>query len=124
MFLVILFVFGTIRMILSLNAYLPLCMDSLTTISAKKNWDAMDSFRVPYNDLWVCIENFNAITSPDDKLRGRLFDSYSSNPFSDFMDEFGMIDLGFSGNPLTLSNHRQGSSLIKERLDRGHANSN
>jgi len=112
MFLVILFVFGTIRMILSLNAYLPLCMDSLTTISAKKNWDAMDSFRVSYNDLWVCIENFNAITS------------YSSNPFSDFMDEFGMIDLGFSGNPLTLSNHRQGSSLIKERLDRGHANSN
>jgi hypothetical protein len=33
-----------------------------------------------------------------------------------------MIDLGFSGNPFTLSNHRQDSSLIKERLDRGLAN--
>jgi hypothetical protein len=31
----------------------------------------------------------------------------------------GMIDLGFSGNPYTWSNHRQGHGLIKERLDRG-----
>jgi hypothetical protein len=29
-----------------------------------------------------------------------------------------MIDLGFSGNPYTWSNHRQGLGLIKERLDR------
>jgi hypothetical protein len=40
------------------------------------------------------------------------------------MNEFGMIDLGFNGNPFTWSNHRQGSCLIKERLDRGIANSN
>jgi len=35
-----------------------------------------------------------------------------------------MIDLGFNGNPFTWSNHRQCSSLIRERLDRGIANSN
>jgi len=35
-----------------------------------------------------------------------------------------MIDLGFCGNPYTWSNHRQGSSLIKERLGRGTANCN
>jgi hypothetical protein len=35
-----------------------------------------------------------------------------------------MIDLSFNGNPFTWSNHRQDSSLIKERLDRGIANSN
>jgi hypothetical protein len=40
------------------------------------------------------------------------------------MDGYGMIDLGFCGNPYTWSNHRQGSSLIKERLGRGTANCN
>jgi hypothetical protein len=87
-------------------------------------WDAMDGFRASYNDPWVCIGDFNAIISPNDKLGGRPFDSYSSNPFIDFMDGYGMIDLGFCGNPYTWSNHRQGSSLINGCLDRGIANSN
>jgi hypothetical protein len=34
-----------------------------------------------------------------------------------------MIDLGFSSNPYTWSNHRQCLGLIKERLDRGVASS-
>jgi hypothetical protein len=41
----------------------------------------------------------------------------------DFMSTLGMVDLGFSGNPFTWSNHRQGSGLIKERLGRCIANS-
>jgi hypothetical protein len=86
-------------------------------------WNAMDAFGASYNDPWICIGDFNAIISPNDKLGGRPFDSYSSNPFTDFMDGYGMVDLGFCENPYTWSNHRQGSSLIKERLDRGIANS-
>jgi hypothetical protein len=39
------------------------------------------------------------------------------------MDAFGMVDLSFSGNLFTWSNHRQGFDLIKERLDRSIANS-
>jgi hypothetical protein len=78
-------------------------------------WHAMDNLGLSYNDPWKCIGDFNAITSPD---------SFSPNLFSDFMNEFGMIDLGFNGNPFTWSNHRQDSSLIRERLDRGIANSN
>jgi hypothetical protein len=87
-------------------------------------WHAMDNLGLSYNDHWICIGDFNAITLPDDKLGGRPFDSFSSNIFSDFMDEFGMIDMGFNGNPFTWSNHMQGSSLIKERLDMGIANNN
>jgi hypothetical protein len=89
-----------------------------------KFWNDMDNFGVSYNDPWVCIGDFNSITSHDDKFGGQPFDSFSSNLFSDFMDEFGMIDLGFSGNSFTWSNHRQGLGLIKERLDRGIANCN
>jgi hypothetical protein len=86
-------------------------------------WNAMDAFGASYNDLWTCIGNFNVIISPNDKLGGQPFASSSSNPFTDFMDGYGMIDLGFCGNLYTWSNHRQGSNLIKERLDRGIANS-
>jgi exonuclease III len=87
-------------------------------------WTAMDNFGASYNDPWVCIGDFNANISPNDKVGGRPFDSYYSNPFTDFMDGYRMINLGFCGNPYTWSNHRQGSSLIKERLDRGIANCN
>jgi hypothetical protein len=68
MFFEILFVFGTIQMILLLNVCLPLCMVLLIRISAKKIWNAMDNFEISYNDPWVCIGDFNAITSLDDKL--------------------------------------------------------
>jgi hypothetical protein len=67
-------VFDTIRMILSLNACLPLCMDPYKNL-CKKTWNVMDSFEISYNDQWVCIEDFNTITSPNDKLGGRPFDS-------------------------------------------------
>jgi hypothetical protein len=56
-------------------------------------------------------------------LGGRPFDRFSLNPFIDFMNDFGIVDLGFSGNPYTWSNHTQGFGLIKERLDMSIANS-
>jgi exonuclease III len=84
---------------------------------------ALANFGYSYSDHWICIGDFNAISSSDDKLGGRPFDYISFNPFNDFMDAFGMVDLGFSGNHFTWFNHRQGFDLIKERLDRSIANS-
>lgn len=63
---------------------------------------------------WLCIGDFNAIAAQTDKLGGHPFNGSFSN---NFMNTFGMIDLGFYGNPYTWLNHRQGHSLIKERLD-------
>jgi len=70
---------------------------------------------------WLCIGDFNAITSQTNKLGGRSFNRFYFNNFAQFMNQFGMIDLGFSSNSFTWSNHCQCSSLIKERLDRGIA---
>jgi hypothetical protein len=70
---------------------------------------------------WLCIGDFNAITSLIDKYGGCPFHSSFNNSFSHFLNTMGMIDLGFSGNPYTWSNHRQGPGLIKEHLDRGIA---
>jgi hypothetical protein len=117
-------VFGTILMIHVLNVCLLLFMALLTRICV-----------LTFGMLWIILGLLTLIRGfvleilmPLSRLMtnwgGRPFDSYSSNPFTDFMDGYGMIDLGLCGNPYTWSNHRQGSSLIKERLDRGIANSN
>jgi hypothetical protein len=87
-------------------------------------WTNLASFGVSFTDPWLCKGDFNSITSQDDKYGGRPFNSMSANPFIDFVNAFGMVDLGFSGNPYTWSNHRQGEGLIKERLDRSLASSN
>jgi len=85
-------------------------------------WMALADFGNTYSVPWICMGDFNTISSSDDKLGGRPFDHFSFNPINEFMDSFGMVDLGFSGNPFTWSNHRQGFDLIKERLDRSIAN--
>jgi hypothetical protein len=40
-----------------------------------------------------------------------------------FINTFGMVELGFSSNPYSWSNHYQGLGLIKERVDRSFASS-
>jgi hypothetical protein len=59
-----------------------------------------------------------------EKLEGRLVASSSHCPFKQFIDHFGLVDLGFVGNPYTWCNNRQGAASIKERLDRGLASLN
>jgi hypothetical protein len=86
-------------------------------------WSTLADFGVSNLDHWLCIRDFNTIIAQSDKLGGRPFNGSSSNDFCNFMNTFGMIDLSFTSNPYTWSNHRQGHSLIKERLDRGVASS-
>lgn len=87
-------------------------------------WNVLAQFGEAHIVPWLCIGDFNDITAQSDKFGGQPVNCSFSNHFSSFMDSFGMIDLGFSGNPYTWSNHRQGCSLIKERLDRGIATNN
>jgi hypothetical protein len=55
------------------------------------------------------------------KSGGRPVDSSSNCHFKNFIDHFGMIDVGFAGNTFTWNNKRKGVEKIKERLDRGLA---
>jgi hypothetical protein len=61
------------------------------------------------------------VLDQNEKQGGRLVASSSSCPFKQFIDHFGLVDLGFAGNPFTWCNNRQGHASIKERLDRGLA---
>jgi hypothetical protein len=84
-------------------------------------WSKLANFGVTFSEPWLCIVDFNAITASIDKLGGRPFYSNFDNCFSQFLNSLGLIDLGFSSNPFTWSNNRQGLALIKEHLDRGVA---
>jgi hypothetical protein len=86
-------------------------------------WTVLSSFGVSLSAPWLCIGDFNVIISQDDKYGGWPYNYLLANPFMDFINTFGMVDLGFSGNPYTWSNHHQGLGLIKERLDRSFASS-
>jgi hypothetical protein len=63
------------------------------------------------------------IVDQSEKFGGRPYACLSADPFRLFINNNGMVDLGFSGNPFTWSNNRDGVHLIKERLDRGLASS-
>lgn len=72
---------------------------------------------------WLCLGNFNAIMNQYEKWGGRPVGSSSiGNALNQFLWNSGMLDLGFSGNPYTWTNGREGRGLIMERLDRGVAN--
>jgi hypothetical protein len=103
-------------------------MDSLLCVWSPLNkrerevfWDSFADFGGSFEAPWLCIGDFNSILSQSEKQGGRPVASTSHCPFKNFIENFGMVDLGFAGNPFTWSNNRKGLENIKERLDRGLA---
>jgi hypothetical protein len=84
-------------------------------------WDSFAAIGESFEASWLCIGDFNSILMQAKKQGGRPVAGSSQCPFKRFIDNFGMIDLGFPRNPFTWSNNRQGLENIKERLDRGLA---
>lgn len=61
------------------------------------------------------------IIDQSEKSGGRPFAFSSFDSFRLFINNNGMVDLGFSDNPFTWSNNIDGVHLIKKRLDKGLA---
>ena len=59
----------------------------------------------------------------NEKLGGHTGSTSATNYLRNFMFELGAVDPGFSGAKFTWCNKRWGKGCIKERLDRGVANS-
>jgi hypothetical protein len=56
-------------------------------------------------------------------MGGLPYASSSADCFHEFVNSYGLVDLGFTGNPFTWSNHRDDPNLIRQRLDRGMGSS-
>ena len=70
----------------------------------------------------MLLGDFNEVLSGEDKYGGRSINHNRALEFKDCLDCCNFLDLGFSGQKYTWSNHRQILDLILERIDRCFAN--
>jgi hypothetical protein len=70
------------------------------------------------HDRRLMIGSFHDITRPTEKVGGATQDFYSCCPLRTFIEDIGLVDLGFQGYPYTWNNKREGEANIRERLDR------
>ena len=68
------------------------------------------------------IGDFNQVFSQEEKRGGRPVASSSRDKPGEIINNKGLIDIHFSGNPFTWSNRREALANIKERLDRVFSN--
>lgn len=86
-------------------------------------WDSKTRIGATFSGPWIVIGDFNMILDQADKNGGRLVSTSSTGGLRKFIDDNGLIDLGFKGYAYTWTNRRMGNTNIQERLDRGFANS-
>lgn len=102
--------------------WIPTCVYDPPSSKNKSNfWDSISDIGENFNGAWLCIGDFNMILDQSKKKGGHPFTCSSNDTFRSFHNKNGMVDLGFSSNPFTWSNKREGNRLIKERLDCGMA---
>ncbi|KAH7842236.1 hypothetical protein Vadar_003011 [Vaccinium darrowii] len=84
----------------------------------KLQWDFFVHYKTCLGDDWIIWGDMNDILSPQEKQGGLARPSWSFRGFKKFVDDCGLVDLGFSGYPFTWRNNRCGDEYVQERLDR------
>lgn len=85
-------------------------------------WESLDLIGTVHSGPWCIIGDFNPLLTAADIKGGKAVASSSSGRFRRFLNDHGLIDMGFEGYAYTWNNKRSGSANIQERLDRGVAN--
>ncbi|KAG8372571.1 hypothetical protein BUALT_Bualt12G0079900 [Buddleja alternifolia] len=93
------------------------------SMAKPKFWSLLEAIGNTFGGPWALIGDFNDIVSQSEKKGGRQFTSSSSGGLKGFIDDGGLVDLGFAGTPYTWNNKPDGMANIQLRLDRGLANS-
>ncbi|KAG2693813.1 hypothetical protein I3760_08G113300 [Carya illinoinensis] len=85
-------------------------------------WNSLNTIHNSHSGAWLCIGDFNDLVNQSEKFGGRPVNSSSMGRLKNMMNKHGLVDMGFSSSNFTWTNNRQGKALIRERLDRGIAN--
>ncbi|KAK3020531.1 hypothetical protein RJ639_046220 [Escallonia herrerae] len=85
-------------------------------------WNTLLRMIESFTGPWLGIGDFNEILAISDKRDGRPYASPSFGGLPSVMQEKGLVDLGFLGNPFTWTNKGPLQANIHERLDRGLGN--
>lgn len=70
----------------------------------------------------VMYGEFNSVLYQEYKKGGKPVVRSSKGVLNEGLDENGLLDVGFAGNPYTWTNKRSGWANSKERIDRAFAN--
>jgi hypothetical protein len=62
-------------------------------------WDSFTYVGEGFVRTWLCIRDLNYVLDQSEKLGDRHVTSSSHCPFKHFIGHFGLMDLGFVGNP-------------------------
>ncbi|XP_059429221.1 uncharacterized protein LOC132163036 [Corylus avellana] len=88
-----------------------------------ESWALLRHLR-SYNPIpWLCVGDFNEITSQSEKYGEVPRKESQMAQFREALEDCHLGDLGFTGSKFTWTNCRQDGGFIKERLDRAAANS-
>ena len=79
-----------------------------------KTWRRMRALKAQHNLPWLIMGDFNEILSNNENVGGNPRPHQYMQAFQDVLNEFVLIDLGFTGDMFTWY-----KGNIKERLDRG-----
>lgn len=72
---------------------------------------------------WLCGGDFNLMLWSSEKKGGGDFNFDQAASFRDALDQCGLDDLFYNGNPFTWRNNQGGEKNLQERLDRFCAHS-
>ncbi|XP_078175152.1 uncharacterized protein LOC144568653 [Carex rostrata] len=85
-------------------------------------WEQIDNLIKDEELPVLCIGDFNAISSMDEKWGGSDVFKSGNMAFRNWVNESGLIDLGHKGPAYTWTNKKSGYLNISERLDRALSN--
>lgn len=85
-------------------------------------WDDLRALQASIAKPWLCIIDFNEVTSSQEKFWGNRVNSGRVEVFQSFISDWGLIDLKYKGINHTWSNKRCSGHNIQARLGRALAN--
>ncbi|XP_015946659.1 uncharacterized protein LOC107471680 [Arachis duranensis] len=88
-----------------------------------KLWKEMKKIATDMKLPWLLIGDFNDISKADEKKGGATLDMHAVNRFKRWIEECGLIDMGYIGSKFTWVGGVRGGLKIYKRLDRALSNS-
>jgi hypothetical protein len=87
-----------------------------------KTWKLLRTLKNQNNKPWLVVGDFNEILHSWEKVGGAPKPQQQMDRFKETLEECGLDDLGFVGDPFSWRNHNHSTEgYIKERLDRAVA---
>ncbi|KAG8489455.1 hypothetical protein CXB51_017838 [Gossypium anomalum] len=84
----------------------------------KCSWDRLRRVGKSVKEKWIIRGDFNVILNNAEKERGKRKPNVLMEDFREIIDEFLMVDLKIDNGWFTWVNNKEGTTMVKERLDR------